>query len=119
MSLTSKIVLSALLVGITMPAFAQSGSVNSAVSVHKPALTTQAPRVHKVTSATDASKPAGSVSTGTTVNTGIAGSSKLAAKPDAMKTEAPKASMTTGAAASTKPATPAVSGTTTVSPKTN
>lgn len=131
MSITSKIVLSALLVGITVPAFAQSGSV----SVQKPAVTTHAARVHKVASATDvtkpdASKPGATVSTGTTassgttVNTGIVGSTKPAAKPElgkieTMKTDAPKASVTTSAAASTKPLAPAVSGSTAIAPKTN
>lgn len=147
MSITSKIVLSALLVGITVPAFAQTGSVSGAAVAHKPVVTTHAPQVHKVASTTDVTKPGAAVSAGTagtTVNTGIAGSTKPAVKPelgktdtmktdamktdamktdavktDAMKTDAPKVSATTGVAASTKPLAPAVSGTTTVAPKTN
>jgi hypothetical protein len=119
MSITSKIVLSALLVGITVPAFAQSGSVSNSVPGQKPAVTMHAPRIHKVASTIDATKPGAAVSTGTMVNTGIVGSTKPAAKSDAIKTEAPKAGVTTGVAASTKPASPAVQGTTMVAPKTN
>lgn len=118
MSMTSKIVLSALLVGITVPAFAQSGSV----SVQKPTVTTHTARVHKVASTLDVTKPGTAVSTGTTVHTGnagISGSTKPVSTPDAIKAEAPKSAVTTGVAASTKPATPTLQGTTPVAPKTN
>ncbi len=103
MSFTSKIVLSALLVGITVPAFAQGGTV----SVQKPVATTHAPLTHKAASTVEVVKP-GSAKPGATVSTGATAGVGTTATP--------------GAAAptvSTKPAVPAVQTSTTVAPKTN
>ena len=126
MSITSKIVLSALLVGITVPAFAQGGLVGGTVAVSKPAITSHS-AVHKVASPVEAPKAGPAVATGTTTttgattSTGVAASTKPQAKPelgktDAMKPDVTKPQVNTGI---TKPASPTVSGTTTVAPKIN
>lgn len=120
MSITSKIVLSALLVGITVPAFAQGGTV----AVQKPAITAPS-AVHKIATPAEAPKAGAAVSTGATTSTGVAASTKPSVKPelgktDAMKPDVTKPQINTGIA---KPASPAVSGTTTstttVAPKIN
>ena len=120
MSITSKIVLSALLVGITVPAFAQGGLVGGTVAVSKPAITSHS-AVHKASSPVETPKAGAAVATGTTTSTGVAGSTKPQAKPelgkaDAMKPDVTKPQVNTGI---TKPAAPAVSSTTTVAPKIN
>ena len=76
MSITSKIVLSALLVGITLPAFAQGG----AVSATKAPVTSHTATVHKVSSPSEAPKTGAAVSTGVTTGTtsGVAASTKPA-----------------------------------------
>jgi hypothetical protein len=102
MSITSKIVLSALLAGISLPAFAQSGSV----AVQKPVITSHTATIHKV-----ATTPAEAPKT-TTAAPGVAASTKPAigatstGKTDAVKLETTKPSVNTGIA---KPTTmPAV-----------
>eukprot|EP01037_Dinobryon_pediforme_P013536 gene13536-13655_t len=130
MSITSKIVLSALLVGITVPAFAQGGLASSAtgtsITTQKPA-TAKSTSVHKVASSTDATKPAAPAAS---VNTGVSSSTKPAAKPELGKTDSAKiesvkptgstgAAVNSGATVNTgnvKPMTPAT-GAVTPAPK--
>jgi hypothetical protein len=128
MSITSKIVLSALLVGITMPAFAQGSVAGGSVTAQKPA-TSKSTSIHKIASPADATKPAAPA---TSVNTGVSASTKPAAKPELGKTEstkieAVKPSGTTGANVNTgttvntgtiKPMTPST-GSVTPAPKSN
>ncbi len=100
MSITSKIVLSALLVGITLPAIAQG----SAVTTTKAPLTSHTAAIHKVSSPVEAPKAGAAVST--TPSTGVAASTKPAtpAKAEHGKTDAVKADATLPGAV--KPATP-------------
>lgn len=117
MSITSKIVVSALLVGISVPAFAQGG----AAPVHKPATPAHS-LVHKAATPAEAPKAGAAISTGTTApTTGVAASTKPSVKPESGKTSAVKPEVTspqvnTGLA---KPAMPSVSGGATIAPKTN
>ena len=111
MSMTSKIVLSALLVGMTVPAFAQGGTV----AAQKPAIATSSASVHTVATSAEPTKAGGAVST-PSVGAGVAASTKPAAKPEIGKTEIVKPAVTTGIS---KPSTPSVQSTTTLAPKTN
>ena len=110
MSITSKIVLSALLVGITVPAFAQGGTV----AVQKPVITKQSTSIHKVATPVEAPKTGAAVSTGSNASsTGVAASTKPSVKPelgksDTMKPDVTKPQVNTGIS---KPATPAVPAT--------
>ncbi len=97
MSITSKIVLSALLVGITLPAFAQG----SAVAAPKAPVTSHTAAIHKVSSPIEAPKAGAAVST--TPSTGVAASTKPATpakgevgKTDTTLTGAVKPSVNTG-----------------------
>ena len=111
MSMTSKIVLSTLLVGITVLAFAQGGIV----AAQKPAIATSSASIHAVATPAKSTKAGGAVST-PAVGASVPASTKPAAKPEIGKTEIVKPTVSTGVS---KPSTPSVQSTTTVAPKTN
>lgn len=115
MTIISKITLTALLVGVALPALAQGTVAGTATTQTAPKASTahHAPLLHKVSSPVEATKPSGSVTMAPAKVGGL--------KTEVLKTEPVKPSVNTGLA---KPAVPltgtTVTGTTsTVVPKTN